>query len=298
MNRLLLGSLLLFAAPAALRAEEPEPRSQFNLDYRYLPSQPLRHPRAGVPGDVEVRVRPYQFRTRVSRTWKVERLGGALGVSFGYGCLKFEYENWDFARDPSRVDTLHSLQASLNYRRKLGDRWSMRLSAGPSLNSDLKRVTGKALRAHAAAGFERAVGERDTLGFGFAYAQIFGRDLVLPGVSYQHRRKSYRIELMPPARLGAFWLPRPDLDLGLLLAFSGGNYLIEAEGPLAGRRLRYSVGTLGPSLRWKLAPGCFGTLDAGAVLRHQAEVRNGQDLTRDLSPKRSYFIATGARLGF
>jgi hypothetical protein len=201
--------------------------------------------------------------------------------------------------DPDRVDELHGLQFMLGFNKRLNERWSWRLMGGPSINSDLKVITAKSMRATAIVGMDYSLADRrDTLGLGLVYAQIFGKNLVLPGISYQRRRDSYRVEFMAPIRTGVYWLPRQDLDLGLLLAFSGNNYRIEAPGALNGKRVEYSLGTLGPSVIWRVAPGVSGTLDGGAVLRHRYALMDGNTIYRNLDLKRSFFLSLGAKVGF
>jgi len=290
---------LLCALPLQAQVQESKSRSvEVSLDYRFIPPHGLLRPRAGAANDAGVRVRPWLVNARVSRPWRIEAWDATLTAAIGYEYLKFEYENWDFNRDPARVDALHSIQFRLGFARRLNERWSWRLMGGPSLNSDLKALTAKSLRAHGFAGLEYSLAQRDKLGLGLVYAQVFGKNLVLPGVFYHRRRESYRVEIMPPARAAAYWLARKNLDLGLLLNFSGNNYRIEAPGELHGKRVEYSLGTFGPSVIWRIAPGCAWNFDAGMVLRHRYAVMDGRELYRDLDMKRSVFVGMGARLGF
>lgn len=295
-----LSALLALAAGAYAQVPPFQPRvADVALEYRYAPPHRLQRPRDGVPNDAYVRVRPYQIKTRLSRPWRISAWNGTLTTSFSYDYLKFEYENWDSAMDPGRVDELHCLQFMLGFNKRLNERWSLRLMGGPSINSDLKVITAKSARVAAMAGMEYNLADRrDVLGLGLAYVQVFGKNLVLPGISYQRRRDKYRVEFMAPMRTGAYWLPRKDLDLGMLLAFSGNNYRIEAPGELHGKKVEYSLGTVGPSVIWRAAPGVSGICDGGAVLRHRYALMDGREVYRNLDLRRSFFLSVGVRAGF
>ncbi|MDD5657915.1 MAG: DUF6268 family outer membrane beta-barrel protein [Elusimicrobia bacterium] len=288
--------LLLIICLSSARAEEFRPKIvETSLDYRFTGSSGLLRPRDGVANDANVGVRPYNVRARLSRPWKAG--AGTLSASFGYELLGFEYSNW---QNDERVERLHSLRFMLGYHRRLNEAWALRVFGGPSLNSDLKLITAKALRATAIVGFDYTLPKdhRDKLGLGLAFVQVFGKNLVLPAVSYGRRRDDYRVGVLAPARLAGYWLPRKDLDLGGALAFAGGNFRIEQSGSLHGKRVEYSVGTVGPSLIYRPRPGWAWTLDGGLVLRHHYAYMDGNTLFRDLDMKRTGFVAIGAKVGF
>ena len=107
-----------------------------------------------------------------------------------------------------------------------------------------------------------------------------------------------RIDMLLPVRAEFWYMPRPRIELGLAARVSGSQYHGDPDRYGVGDpQLRYSVGTVGPSVRLHLMKGISATVDGGVTVRRRFEFLDGDDKAHSLDLENSPFVKVGLQIG-
>jgi hypothetical protein len=287
----------LLLVPTLVRAEEPDPREQrpdlslFSFETRLLPSLDVDNT------DGEVSVRNSQIRALLP--WRIKNDVSSLSATLGFESLAFKYDHWDPAAGPTTADRLYGAQVSFFYRRKLASpKWGFNAFVTPSLNSDFKAVTTRALRAQGGFLFNRFSG-RGLWSFGAVFINDYGTPRVFPAIAYAGRpteRQTVTVRL--PVLVSWAYQTSYTTETGLAARVSGNTYVLEEDGPRHHQSVRYSVGTIGPTFKWKPSSIFSLLLETGVTFRHRLEYWKDGERVNRLSFDPSGFLSVGVRLLF
>jgi hypothetical protein len=145
----------------------------------------------------------------------------------------------------------------------------------------------------------------DASGFGFGarFTTDFGEPLVLPALMYRNSGSTFRIDALLPKHIELMYLPGPSVELGLAGRVSGNHYRIGEESTLRNGtsvengRIKYSVITLGPALRFGLSQSVFLGIEGGVALMRRFEVFDSDDDEIDtLDMERSFTLRAGLQV--
>jgi hypothetical protein len=212
-----------------------------------------------------------------------------------YQLVEFKYR--EFTHPLKR---LHSASYTLMLQHRLSQKWSVWALGTPSLASDLgAEVTQRDFNFQAATVFIRHFSERFSLGLGAAYTTQFGSGEVVPILAFDwNNGKNLMAKAILPATLEFWYRPAAIVDLGLLLSGDGNNFRGDpAVFQVADPQLRYTMLTVGPAARIRLAKYVRLDIEAGLIGLHRFEFydNNTEEASYDL--KRSQYARIGLSFG-
>ena len=106
------------------------------------------------------------------------------------------------------------------------------------------------------------------------------------------------MDLLLPVKAEFWYLPGRSLELGLAARIAGNQYHGDpARYSVPNPQMRYSVGTVGPSLKLHLSERVHLTLDGGVTLLRRFEFFDGDDEQNSLDLKESGFVRAGILFG-
>ena len=292
---LLIGGVTIAPLPGGAREMD-----LVSIEVRSLPFLSLEHPQTNTFED-HVKIQPQDVKARVSLPpWRLGSNGTLLSVGLGYENLRFFYKNWDSAQDPNRVDELQAAQLFFFLKKQLhAEGWGLRSFVTSGIHSDFKAITTRDLRLQGGAMLERQYARGHLWGFGLVFLNDYGTPRVFPGVYYQRTIGSaHRINVRLPTQLSYAYIPNDRWELGVAAKVTGNNSRLEREGPLKGKTVKYSLGTIGPSIKRNINRFLSVSLEGGTTFRHQLEIYDGSSRIRDLGLRQSYFVTTAVRAGF
>lgn len=285
--RYCLLAVLFLASPASVRAED-----LLTVDFRRLPFMHLKDPKNSFQD--AVKVRPARIHLNggvpVKIGWTELFLGGDWEV------LPFTYADWDFTQQSFRVDSLQALALDLRLRQKFSESAAVRVFAKPGLYSDFAKVTSKSSRLQGGFAVEKTILGGLTLGLGAEATNVYGTRKVLPVMTLGYQSRYFRASGHFPEKVELYFVPTGNLEVGVKGSVTGGNYRLEESGTFKGSDIRYSVGTLGPSVNWRLGRFLTWTLDAGTTFLHSFSTYNSGTNVRDFDLKHALFLMTGVKL--
>lgn len=291
MHRLILALVLVFAVSPA------QAYDILTVDFRRLPFMNLKDPQSGTFEDA-VKVRPARFNIKGGIPLRLPGGWTELFLGADYELIPFTYADWDFTQAASRVDSLQALSLDLSVRQKFTDSLAVRVFAKPGVFSDFSKLTSRSSRFQGGVVFEKTFFGLLTVGIGGEATQAFGTRRVLPVLTSRVKSRYFRMAGHLPESLELYFLPTANLEVGLAGRVNGGNYRIEKSGSLKGNNVRYSVGTLGPSINWRLGKHIVWTLDGGTTFLHSFSTFNSNANVRDFDLKHAAYLMSGLKLRY
>jgi len=212
-----------------------------------------------------------------------------------YQLIEFKYR--EFTHPLRR---LHSASYTLMLQHRISRGWSVWALGTPSLASDLQaEVSENDFNFQAAAIFIRHFSERFSLGLGAAYTTQFGSGEVVPVLALDWSNgKNLMAKAILPASLEFWYRPAAVVDLGLLVSGDGNNFRGDpAVYQVADPQLRYTMLTVGPAARIRLAKYVCLNIEAGLIGLHRFEFydNDAREASYDLKP--SQYARIGLSFG-
>lgn len=209
-----------------------------------------------------------------------------------YQLIEFEYH--ELAHPLKR---LHSGSYMLMLQQRLSQKWSVWAMGTPSLASDLKaEVSEDDFNFQAAAIFIRHFSDRLSVGCGAAYTTQFGSGEVVPILAFDwNNGKNLMARAILPASLEFWYRPGARVDLGLLVSGDGNNFRGDPDVfQVANPELRYTMLTVGPAARIRLAKYTRLNIEGGIIGLHRFEFFDSDTEQASFDLKPSQY----ARIGF
>ena len=216
----------------------------------------------------------------------------------GYTRVVLDYTG--FPEAAANPENMHAIEYNATVTHGLSDKWTLMGIATPGIASDFEGDVGSDdLTFQTVLVWIRAHSERLQIGYGAAWSNTFGQPYPLPILAVRWNNGSnLRLSSILPANLEVWYAPSERLHLGLLLAVDGNQYhgdpdIYEVDDPL----LRYSVGTVGPSVNYYFAPGLAVGATAGITFTRRFEFFDGDDEAADISLENSGFVKLQLQYG-
>ena len=107
-----------------------------------------------------------------------------------------------------------------------------------------------------------------------------------------------RVSSILPVSLECWYAPTPRLELGFLVNVDGNQYHGDPDRYLVDNPLlRYSVGTIGPSIHFGITQGLTVGTSAGMTFTRRFEFFDGDKEANDISLKNSGFVKVQLQIG-
>jgi len=212
-----------------------------------------------------------------------------------YQLIEFEYRGLDYP-----LERLQSASYTLMLQHRLSPGWSVWALATPTLASDLQaEISEDDFNFQAAAIFIRHFSEKFSLGFGAAYTTQFGSGEVVPILALDwNNGKNLMAKAILPASLEFWYRPGARVDLGFLLSGDGNNFRGDTGVyHVANPELRYTMLTVGPAVRIRLAGPVRLHIEGGIIGLHRFEFFDGDTETASHDLKPSQYARIGLMFG-
>jgi len=287
-TRNLVAGLVLLAASASgastLAAQQRPPVVSVSFDM--LPYSNLADPLPGT-AEEDLTVAIANPRIQINLPVRIGR-NGALVNSFRYSQLNFNYRE---ATVPANApDQLHELAYRLALNVPISDRWRFLAFAEPGLASDLKSVESDHLRFQGGVVFTRRLASGGSVGVGGAVQNNFGEALPLPVLNVDARSGGIRFDLRLPRSAGAYLRAGDRAEVGLAANVEGSHYRL-GGAPVEGRRVRYSVISVGPTVSTRLGAITTARLSTGAAVGRRFEIQDEDaNELRSIGLKPAFFV--------
>jgi hypothetical protein len=293
-------AILTILAVFAWASESPaQPQPTLSLAYDYFPFSKLDNPTSGTfEEDLEIRVAT--FSTELTLAPMVFAQGKTVLVNtFSYHRFDLDYKNWD---DPSGDDPIENAQGveyTVVLVRQLSERWNLTTVVTPGLHSDFKGgLSSNDFNVSSALILGRQHSERLTLGFGLAFSFKYGEGYPLPFLSVAWNNGSNaRVDMLLPVHAEFWYLPSPKVELGLAARVSGNQYHGDPDRyGVTDPQMRYSAGTVGPSIKLHASKSVSLTIDGGVTVRRRFEFFDGDEKAQSLDLKNTGFVKAGLQI--
>ncbi len=287
---------LLFGMSNAVDAQ---PGPSFSVSYDFFPYQKFDDPDSAALEGVEVQVTALNLEASYPLVFSQGRT--VLVNQIFYQLREIDYRNWgaELGEEP-HLKRLHAVKYTLTLRHVLSQKWYLLTLTTPGLASDFEAdITGDDFTYEAAVVFVRQFSERWALGFGAAYSNQFGEPLPLPVLAFEWNNGSnLRANGIVPVNLEFWYLPRPNLELGLVLKADGNRYhgdpdIYGVDNPLG----IYSALTVGPSARIHLSKAMHLNVEGGFIPFHRFEFYDGDKEASDYSLRPGAYLRAGIQIG-
>ena len=241
---------------------------------------------------------------------------GGLARPFGKGFLgiRINYQNFDFSFnestniiDFSTYENMNLVQANVFYRRPLKNSWSMTISFGSSLISNLEGdISTEDFVINTIGLLSKKWGDRgrhSVLSFGALYGTQFGQPTLLPVVSFRQKLNeqwSYSIGL-PITGINYKINKKNRLSFTLqpqgIYGNNSGEVLFES-GTLTNSKLQYNALRTGISYRYKILPFLSALVEGGYLpLVNLRILDKDNNEIYDFNPDSSAYFNVGLRFG-
>jgi hypothetical protein len=218
-----------------------------------------------------------------------------------YQRLDLEYENWDLAQG-GKTDVNQAIGISYTaiLMHKLSEKWALMGILTPGIASDFEydHLTKDDFYFSAVAVFIKKYRETLSIGYGIAYVPDFGQPFPIPILAVQwNNGKNKRIECIIPVQFDYTYQHSNNLQLGFHFGMDGNQYHGDkTQYNVLNPQLRYSVGTVGPTLKYRLYKILMLNASAGMTMMRRFEFFDGDDLAGSYDLKSSGFIRFGLSL--
>lgn len=160
-----------------------------------------------------------------------------------------------------RIERVYGLKYELTFASELRPRWWLSLIGSLGLASDFKDLSSEDLQTEGYALLTRNVGENLVLGGGVGVSRSSGDPQIVPLLYVRRTTERWKLELVFPDQTSAYYKPNKAWQIGLAARYEGNGYRIDEE-----RKVRASVITAGPSVRWRFSRPLSLSLDTGIAV--------------------------------
>jgi hypothetical protein len=272
------GLLIIITGIWAAAAAQPGP--SFSAGYEFYPHSSLSSPDtsggAGFLDTGTIRVGTLTLNASYPLIFAQGRT--VLANALAYRRFDLDYEGFaESATDPENVQAI-SYSATVTH--VLSERWTLMGILEPGIASDFETDLGRDdLTLQAVAIFIRTYSERTQLGYGLAWANTFGQPFPMPILAANWNNGArLRISAILPANLEVWYGLAPTVEAGVLVSVDGNQYhgdpdIYQVGNPL----MRYSIGTIGPSVSMRLSEGIGLRVDTGVSFLRRFEFFDGDN---------------------
>ena len=297
--------LLLICGMATPVSPQAQPGPSFSVGYEYFPSSGLADPdtqpidgQRNFQQDLEIRIGTLHAEFTAPFIFAEGKT--VLVNTLSYHRFDLDYTNWDDQQGGRRIENAQDLEYSLALVRQLSQRWNVTTVVTPGIHTDFEdKLSYDDFNLQGAVLFGRQHSENLSYGFGVTYSLKYGQGMPLPLATLQWTNGSnWRADLFLPVHAELWYLPSRKVEVGLVARVSGSQYhgspeLYAVDDP----QLRYSVGTVGPSVKLHLSKGLHIKLDGGVTVLRRFEFFDGDDEQSSLDLKNSGFVRAGIQFG-
>lgn len=294
---------VLFSAVVALLAASVSAQGpSFTAGYELYPHRHLADPKVE-PGTEFLEDGTLRIGTlSLSTSYPLVFFEGKTVVVNEVAYKRFDLDYEGFPESATDPENMQAIQYNATITHGLSEKWTLMGIVSPGIASDFESSLGSDdLTFQAAAIFIRAYSERTQVGYGVAWANTFGQPFPLPVLAVNWNNGArLRVSTILPANLEIWYGIKPAMEAGLLVQVDGNQYhgdpdIYGVETPL----LRYSVTTVGPSMRASLGGGVGVQVDAGFSLVRRFEFFDGddEDNLSDYSLKNAAFLRVTLQYG-
>jgi Domain of unknown function (DUF6268) len=220
-----------------------------------------------------------------------------------YDRFDMDYKNWNELQGGENISHGHAIKYNLVIMSSFYRNWSFVGVITPGLASDFRSKLSKDdVTFEAALIFIHQFSKKFSLGGGLAYSRQFGEPLPLPVMTLDWNNGSNLFaKAILPANFEFWYLMSPILELGLVLSGDGNEYHGDPDRyGGTNPKMKYSVITLGPSLKYRLSRTFSLNIDSGYTFLRKFEFSNeisGDDYKEILDLKNAGYIRVGFNLG-
>jgi len=270
-------------------------QAQISITFDAFPYQNISDPARGLE-DAEVFSNTttiafsYPFMFNENRT--------QANVDFSWERRGFDYRG--LAGSELDLEALYASEVSLMLTHRLSETWSLLGIVTPGLASDLRgKLTAEDFSFQAVLAGIRRTSPQFAFGMGAAYSTQFGEPIPLPVLLFDwNNGKKLRWMTILPVSSEVWYAHSARINLGILLNVKGNNFHADPDRYTSrDPQVRYSVVTLGPSVRFSLAPGLALQIDAGVVPYHRLQFYDGSTEVESFRLKESAFLRLGFSFG-
>jgi len=295
-NLFLFGLILVFCFTQLVYAQPPAP--SFTASYDFYPFSNLKDPDIGTfQKDLQVRVTTIKIKASYPNPISQKTF---LMHEILYDRFDMDYKNWDQTQGGREIPHGHAIKYNLMIMYTLSQNWSLLAFITPGLASDFAaKLSTDDFTIEAVAVLIYKFSQKFSLGGGLAYSRQLGEPLPLPILALDWNNGSnMRARAILPANFEFWYMMNPRFELGLILGGDGNEYHGDpnrygGDNP----KLKYSVFTFGPSLKYRLNESWSFLIDGGYTFQRRFEFTNE---IGDLEVEDNYDLKNAAyiRIGF
>jgi len=269
----LFGLVMILIFTQISIAQMPGP--SFSANYDFFPFSELKNPDAGTfQEDLKIRVTTIKVKASYPNPVSHRTF---LMHEILYDRFDMDYKNWDEVQGGPEIPHGHAIKYNLMIMHSFSEKWSMLAFITPGLASDFRsKLTKDDITIEAALVFVYKFSPKFSLGGGLAYSRQFGEPMPLPVIALDWNNGSnMRARAILPSNLEFWYMMSPKFELGLILGGDGNEYHGDpkrygGDNP----KLKYSVFTLGPSLKYRLNESWSFLIDGGYTFQRRFEFTN------------------------
>ena len=292
-----LACAVLFALSAGTPAQ---PGPSLTVSYDFFPTSKLSDP---IPGTFteDLKVRVATLNAEFSLSPIIRSQGKTILVNtLSYHRFDLDYTNWDNAQGGNRIENTQGIEYTFVLIRQLSEKWNLTAVATPALYSDFKdKLSYDDFNLQGALVFGRQHSQNLSYGFGAAYSLKYGEGIPMPLLILQWTNGArWKADFFLPMHAELWYGISPKVELGLAARVRGSQYHGSPERYAVGNpQMRYSVITVGPSIKAHLSQKFHLTVDGGVTALRRFEFFDGDHKEISLDLKNSAFVKAGIQIG-
>jgi hypothetical protein len=291
--------MLLIIFTQFINAQPPGP--SFSASYDFYPFSNLADPEAGTFfEDLEVRVATVKVKASYpspvsQRTFLMHELL--------YDRFDMDYNNWIDSLGGPEIPHAHAVKYNLMIMHMLSQKWSLMAFITPGVATDFAaKLSTDDFTIETALVFVYKFSQKFSLGAGLAYSRQFGEPMPLPVLALDWNNGSnLKAQAIIPASLEFWYMMSSRFELGLVLTGDGNEYHGDpdrygGDNP----KMKYSVLTLGPSLKYRFTESFSLLVDGGYTFLRRFEFTNeinGTDVEDILDLENAAYVRIGFQIG-
>ncbi|WP_155839599.1 DUF6268 family outer membrane beta-barrel protein [Aquimarina latercula] len=190
---------------------------------------------------------------------------------------------------------LHRLGYTFMYNKSLKKNWLLTAALSPAIASDFKEdLSSDDFNITASINFIKMNSPTFQYGFGLAYSNQFGRDLIVPYPFISYQKNRLKLQMILPRISILYSNTKKTMEYGLEGVYTGGVYNVEDSAN--GNYIRQQTFNFGPKLNLKLNKSLLLSAATGYSMGRVWEyVDENYDATRDLSTESNFFFNLGLK---
>jgi hypothetical protein len=238
-----------------------------SISYDFYPYNHLSNPAAGTAEeDLEIQVAT--LNVNLSAPPLVYSEGRTvISNSILYQSFDLDWKNWENLMEAEhKIEHTYAIEYTLNVTHVLSEKWSLMAMLIPGLATDFKpELSRYDFTYQTVLVFIRKHSDRLSLGYGLAYNNQFGMPFPVPVFACEwNNGRNMRFSAIVPVGIEYWYAPHPKVHLGALFKIAGNQYhgdpdIFDVDVPF----LRYSIGTIGPALKFLPTPWLHLGVEAG-----------------------------------